>query len=118
MESSKKIGTVKASGNSSVLKRYEFVDLAPMPGENRYRIVQIDTEGNSSVSNAIEVVFDGPAGLAWGAIGPNPAKDFVNLTYFNDRAESMQLTLSSMDGKVVFVSSSAISGSGYIVGFG
>ncbi len=109
------IGIVGASGNSNVLKRYEFVDLAPMPGENRYRIVQIDTEGNSSVSNAIEVVFDGPAGLAWGAIGPNPAKDFVNLTYFNDRAESMQLTLSSMDGKVVYRQSlSATSGSNVI----
>jgi hypothetical protein len=109
------IGSIGASGNSSVLKRYEFVDLAPMPGVNRYRIVQIDTDGNSSISSSVEVVFDGPAGLSWGAIGPNPAKDFVNLTYYNDRAESLQLTLSSMDGKVVYRQNlSAVAGSNEI----
>lgn len=97
-----KIGTVKASGNSSVLKRYEFVDLSPAAGANRYRVIQIDNEGNSSVSNTVEVVFEIPVGLNWGAIGPNPANEEVSITYFYDRSATMLLTLSALDGKVVF----------------
>lgn len=95
------IGTLAASGNSSVLKRYEMVDLAPMPGMNRYRVVEVDKEGKSGISPAVEILFDGPEGLVWGAVGPNPATDHVNVTFYDDHSESLLLTISSMDGKVI-----------------
>ena len=95
------IGTVNATGYSAEERRYEFVDLAPMPGINRYRILQLDEAGNSDASQAIEVNFAGPTGLVWGAVGPNPAADFLNLTFYNDQSESLLLTVSDMNGKSV-----------------
>jgi hypothetical protein len=95
------IGTLKGSGNSASVRRYEMVDLAPMIGNNRYRIVQIDDEGGSAISTIVEVMFNGPTTLSWGAIAPNPASAFVNLTFFHDQSEDLLLTLCTLDGKVI-----------------
>lgn len=95
------LGTVAAAGYSSEELHYEFTDLAPMPGANLYRILQVDKEGNSTNSEAVEVNFSGPAGLVWGSVGPNPASDYVNLTYYNDHEETMLLSVRDMQGKTV-----------------
>jgi hypothetical protein len=95
------LGIVDASEFSSSMIKYDYMDLAPLIGVNRYRIVQVDDQGNVQNSPAVEVNFAGPSGLAWGAIGPNPAADFVNLTFFNDRSESMVLSMYDLDGKSV-----------------
>lgn len=95
------IGSVDGAGYSASQLRYELVDLAPMPGINRYRILQLDQEGNSDASPAVEVNFAGPSGLVWGAVGPNPAADYININFYNDRAETLLLTMSDMNGKVV-----------------
>jgi hypothetical protein len=95
------IGTVAAAGNSSTLLHYEFFDLAPMPGINRYRLMQVDKQGNMDFSPSVEVNFEGPAGLAWGAIGPNPANDYINLTFFDDSRQTLTLMLHDAQGKSV-----------------
>jgi hypothetical protein len=95
------IGSVRAAGFSTDLLKYEYMDLAPLIGVNRYRIVQIDDNGNLQNSPAVEAQFDGPSGLAWGAVGPNPASDFINLTFFNEQSESMELSMFDLEGKVV-----------------
>jgi hypothetical protein len=95
------IGSWMAAGYSASQLRYELVDLAPMPGINRYRILQLDQEGNSDASPAVEVNFAGPSGLVWGAVGPNPAADYININFYNDRSETLLLTMSDMNGKVV-----------------
>jgi hypothetical protein len=95
------IGSVAAAGNASSKLNYEMFDLAPMPGINRYRILQVDKNGNTDNSTAVEVNFGGPAGLAWGAVGPNPATDVVNLTFFHNQPEAMTLSMYDMEGKAV-----------------
>lgn len=95
------LGSVDAAGYSASQLRYEFVDLAPMPGVNRYRILQLDQEGNSHASPAVEVNFAGLAGLVWGAVGPNPAADYINVNFYHDRSEELLLTMSDVNGKVV-----------------
>lgn len=95
------LGTVPAAGNSEIARQYEFVDLAPMPSANVYRIVQVDKEGNVANSPFFQAIFNSPIGLNWGAIGPNPAKDYVNLTYYNDRVEAMTLTVHDLQGNTV-----------------
>jgi hypothetical protein len=95
------IGTVDAAGLSTSLLKYEFVDLAPAPGVNRYRIIQVDNNGGTANSPATEVNFAGPAGLVWGAVGPNPASDFVNLTFYNDHSAAMTLSMFDLNGKAV-----------------
>jgi hypothetical protein len=47
------------------------------------------------------VNFAGPAGLVWGAVGPNPASDFVNLTFYNDHSAAMTLSMFDLNGKAV-----------------
>jgi hypothetical protein len=95
------VGTVDAAGYSTSETKYELMDLAPMPGINRYRVLQVDQQGNSAASPAVEVNFAGPAGLVWGAVGPNPAADYLNLTFYNDRSETLSLSVSGLNGKTV-----------------
>jgi hypothetical protein len=95
------IGSVDAAGQSSELRSYDFTDLAPLVGTSQYRVVQIDDNGNVQNSQAVELTFESPAGLAWGAIGPNPAADYINLTFFNDRSETVTLSLRDLEGKSV-----------------
>jgi hypothetical protein len=95
------IGFVNAAEYSSEPIHYSHTDLAPLIGTSRYRIVQIDKAGNVQNSQAVEVTFEGPAGFAWGAVGPNPASDYMNLTFFNDRSETVTLSLRNLEGKAV-----------------
>lgn len=95
------IGDMAASGFSAGEVKYEFVDMAPMPGINRYRLLQVDKGGNTTSSAAIEVNFASPAGLTWGAVGPNPATNHMDLNFFNDRAETMTLSVYDLQGKAV-----------------
>jgi hypothetical protein len=95
------IGTVNAAGSSTSLLHYDFYDLAPMPGVNRYRIMQVDKDGNTDFSPSVEVNFQGPTGLAWGAVGPNPASEYVNLTFFDDRSQNLIFTMHDVKGMSV-----------------
>lgn len=95
------IGQVNAAGNSTNLLHYEFTDFSPMPGVNRYRLLQMDQDGNTDNSEAVEVNFGGPSGLEWGAVGPNPASSHITLNFFNDRSESMTLSVFDQNGKAV-----------------
>lgn len=95
------LGTVTAAGNSHLPLQYTFTDLAPMPGSNRYRIVEVDRNGQSNLSSTVEAIYGSPAGLAWGSVAPNPAKDFVHLTFYNDKSETMTLALCDVSGKFV-----------------
>ena len=54
-----KIGTVAASGNSSIAIAYNFTDNNPVKGMNYYRLKQIDVDGKFVYSPARLVLFDG-----------------------------------------------------------
>ncbi|MET0242381.1 MAG: T9SS type A sorting domain-containing protein [Flavitalea sp.] len=53
----KKIGTVKASGNSQLTKHYNFVHGSPVAGVNLYRLLQRDRDGRFSYSKTVSIQF-------------------------------------------------------------
>jgi Secretion system C-terminal sorting domain len=95
------IGSVAASGQSSSMLRYEFTDLAPMPGVNRYRIKQVDRIGGTMLSPLAKAIFTAPKGLAWGALGPNPAPGCADLTFYDERDGDLTLTIQDNQGQTV-----------------
>lgn len=44
-----RIGTVKAAGNSTTIKNYQFVDFNPLYGLSYYRLRQLDTDGSQAI---------------------------------------------------------------------
>ena len=67
----KEIGIVSATGNSQHLLGYEFVDDAPLAGDNYYRLETVDTDGSTEFSDVVVVHFDG---LGYDvSVFPNPS---------------------------------------------
>ena len=52
-----KLGTVAGAGNSNSTNTYSFIDENPYPGNNYYKLKQVDFDGNYSESNTILVKF-------------------------------------------------------------
>lgn len=71
----KKIGTVKAAGNSTVRKDYQFTDINPVKGWNYYRIRQVDLDGKSTYSKVITLL--NRKNLVNPLLYPNPARNQV-----------------------------------------
>jgi hypothetical protein len=95
------IGQVTAVGNSSSTLRYEYFDHSPNAGENRYRLIQVDKTGNSTDSEIIEVNYFKPENLSWGAVGPNPAVDFIDVSFFSPVAATVTLQMYDIEGRLV-----------------
>jgi hypothetical protein len=53
------IGSVEAKGDLAGFFNYELQDLEPMFGENYYRLLEIETNGNAHISKVITTVFEG-----------------------------------------------------------
>ena len=51
------IGVLAAAGNTTTLRRYNFVDRQPALGENIYRIKETDQDGATTLSSAISVTY-------------------------------------------------------------
>lgn len=96
------LGSVAAAGFSDVRQSYSYLDQAPRQGQNQYKIVQVDFDGRSSESEVVSVQFDLQTGLVWKAVGPNPVRDILNLSFLSEMNESMQLQMFDMRGKKVF----------------
>jgi len=93
-----RIGAVAASGNSSVVNHYAFIDNDPSSGSNYYRLRQLDYDGTEDFSNTILVEVKQKIGKAY----PNPVTQ--NIIYFdkqeiNDRP--LDFKLFDISGKLV-----------------
>jgi hypothetical protein len=65
------IGVVAGAGHSNSTLFYNFLDGAPMPGTNYYRLKQVDTDGTSTLSQVVAVDVQ-PRELV---LYPNPTTD-------------------------------------------
>jgi hypothetical protein len=93
----KTIGTKASQGESSVLRKYDFVDRAPAAGVNYYRLKMVDRavngkDGAFAYSRILSVEFDNSALLA---AYPNPATDRLK---FKDFAKVKSIVLHNAAG--------------------
>ncbi|MFH1194452.1 MAG: T9SS type A sorting domain-containing protein [bacterium] len=67
-----KIGYIQASGSSEDMNSYSFKDESAINGKYYYRLKQLDTEGNYSLSKVIEANLDLPKDYELTQNYPNP----------------------------------------------
>ncbi|MCH8903899.1 MAG: T9SS type A sorting domain-containing protein, partial [Bacteroidetes bacterium] len=72
-----KIGVIKANGNSTTRKDYEFLDGDPYIGINYYKLEQVDYNKSVESSNIIAIEYL-PAVVTISNVYPNPADDAIN----------------------------------------
>lgn len=94
------IGTKASHGESSVLRKYDFVDQAPAAGLNYYRLKMVDRAADGqdapfTYSRILSVEFDGNGMLA---AYPNPASDRLK---FKDFAKVKSVVLHNAAGTKV-----------------
>lgn len=102
-----RIGSVPASGNSTVVNHYAFIDNDASSGSNYYRLRQVDYDGTEDFSNTILVEVKQKIGKAY----PNPVTQ--GMIYF-DREEikdrPLVFQLFDLSGKLVMDTRLAASG--------
>ncbi|HPF92240.1 MAG TPA: T9SS type A sorting domain-containing protein, partial [Flavobacteriales bacterium] len=73
------IGRLDAGSMSSSAIDYRFLDEYPRNGQNHYRIVRVDVDGRSQISNSVVVHFKAPGDRV--IVVPNPAHDRIFLSF-------------------------------------
>ncbi len=69
------LGTVKGSGNSSVVLDYEYNDTQPLSGVSYYRLKQTDYDGSVMYSSIQSVVLEGASIVVF----PNPVNHLLTI---------------------------------------
>lgn len=85
------IDTVKGSGNSTTLKKYETYDKSPNPILNYYRLKQVDFNGNFSYSFLVSAEFI-EKGIQV-QIAPNPSQGYFIIDVLTDLSAQNGLKL-------------------------
>jgi len=91
------IGEVKGNGTSQTKNNYEFVDVKTKPGILYYRLKQIDYDGKSAVHKIISKEISTEDFI----IFPNPAKDFISISFKNTELLPDKIELMNYTGKVI-----------------
>lgn len=96
------IGTVPAKGSASINK-YQFIDNPSLSNSNIfYKIKFIDKDGKYTFSKILSLPL-GSAPTTGIKVFPNPAKDFVKITFPADNTANGQLKVLDIMGRTVTV---------------
>ncbi len=83
-------------------KTYNLVDKKPLSGTSYYRLKQTDNDGKISYSKSVSVNF-GEKNTATLDIFPNPTtQDNIGMLLLGEKEENYLLSISNMEGKVIF----------------
>ena len=93
------IGRVNASGNSSSVKNYTFVDVLPKKGINYYRIKMLDKDNSGKYSDIRNVKNDA---LLVFSIYPNPVRENIILEWNSESAGKAAITITDMAGRIFY----------------
>ena len=95
-----KIGEQSAKGFASSISSYQFMDPAPVPGTNYYRLNQVDLDGQSGYSEVVAVDYPW-AGMDV-EVTPNPVdRDGFRLSVRSAESGTLQFRLVDLHGQVL-----------------
>ena len=97
------LGRLEAAGTTADAQQYTFYDDNPQPGTNFYRLRQVDLNGNSSLSQVVQVNFDiDNSGLL--AVYPNPVSSdkLLNIKFAADGERELKLQIYDLQGRMVY----------------
>ncbi|GAB2531607.1 T9SS type A sorting domain-containing protein [Rufibacter soli] len=107
------IGKVPGSGNSNIIKRYQFQHLSEATTTIYYRLKQVDLDGKIEYSKVI-AVKPGTRLQTQLVAYPNPAQDYLYLTNFKtDSASSLEVL--DMKGKRMTLPLPALHGNSQVL---
>ena len=89
-----KIGFVNGVANSSKENNYNFIDEAPLPGKNFYRLLQYDMDGKSVSSPVVNVDIFKPG---YYTISNNPGNGIYRLNLHSTKMAT--ISVSDMSGR-------------------
>ncbi len=89
------------NGNSNATLDYEFNDVAPLNGNNYYRLQQTDKDGKTSLSQTVLIRGSKVSGISIAAVYPNPVKDRLNINISSATAEKVTMSIIDVLGKVL-----------------
>ncbi|HXA01121.1 MAG TPA: T9SS type A sorting domain-containing protein [Cytophagaceae bacterium] len=69
------IGKVNSQGNSNNMMRYQFIDEAPLNGQNYYRIIQYDINNDFTISKVVTATLN----QLYIGVSPNPSNSGFNI---------------------------------------
>lgn len=93
------IGEVAAAGNSSTTREYQFTDNRPLTGYNYYRLLQVDRDGSTELSNVVVVNFEDDS---WNVqLAPNPVHDVLQVQLQNEQDLNCQWSLIDVQGRIL-----------------
>jgi hypothetical protein len=96
-----KIGFVKGSGNSNSPKNYSFTDTPTGGMEFKYRLKQIDLNGQYEYSDVVKVTLAAPTNFAVGQNFPNPFNPTTSIQYQVSGTSNVTLKVYDVLGKEV-----------------
>jgi hypothetical protein len=95
------LGKVDALNAGHSNKRYGFFDPQPVPGQNEYKVVLVDQDGNTFESETISIDYDAPDGLRLVSAWPIPTADITTLGVLSDKDIASAVKLYSISGQLL-----------------
>lgn len=92
------VGQVKATGNSSSVRRYSFTDKNPFTGNNYYRLKQVDINGRTTYSETMFVKYTANR-LIRQILIPTRYELAIHL---NNNGDPVVLKIFDVNGKMIF----------------
>lgn len=121
-ENWKTIGQLNGSGNSTIESEYMWSDVNPIPGDNYYRLKQVDFDGTLSYSHVISVNYKSENSFI---VYPNPVDEQLIIetennysnryTLFNLLGEKIIETFSTPLSRISINTSQTSSGIYYLI---
>ena len=90
---------IQGSGNSSIPLHYDAVDEKPVFPISYYRLKQVDFNGEFSYSTIVPVCKAND-NLSFSII-PNPAKNFVTITFNSEADQQIEITICETTGRAI-----------------
>lgn len=93
------IGRVRAAGTASTVTAYQFTDVTPLKGDNRYRLKQVDRDGKFTYSGVVRVVMADEAVQL--RVVENPVRDAVNISLQLEQGQKVTLEIRDAGGRLM-----------------
>ena len=89
------------NGNSNTDLNYSFEDMNPFPGNNYYRLKQIDINGRFEYSKVVLLKQAKPNEITVKSIFPNPVFENLNITINSSINERVSIVVANIEGKIL-----------------
>lgn len=94
-----KLATKAINGQSALPLQYDWVDAQPKPGNNYYKLKQIDIDGRITESEVINVYRSTDGSMV--RVYPNPATAQIYVEWDSRKEENIEILLMDISGRIV-----------------